>query len=236
MANILVVGAHPDDQELGMGGTVAKLADQGHRVVLLDLTNGEPTPHGTVETRLQEAAAAAGVLSAPTNAVTRVLLDLPNRFVQPVIDARHKVAGVIRRHQIQIIFCPFPEDAHPDHRATARIVEDARFDARLTSLMMPGDEGRPPIYPRWLFYYYATHLRSVPQPAFIVDIGAYLERKMEAIRCYHSQFGANVANRGVVEWVRAQAVYFGSRIGTPAGEPFWTREPIGLGGLADLVM
>jgi bacillithiol biosynthesis deacetylase BshB1 len=233
--NILVVGPHPDDQELGMGGSIARLAEQGHSVLLLDATNGEPTPHGTPETRLREAQEAAAVLSAPGNPVRRVLLDLPNRFVTTMIDARHKVAGAIRAHQAQALFVPYPQDAHPDHRAVTRIVEDARFDAKLTGLSMPGDDGKPPIYPKWLFYYFATHLRIVPQPTFCLDIGGHLERKLASIRAYRSQFEANPANRPILEWVRAQAVYFGSRIGCPAAEPFWSPEPLGLTGLGELV-
>jgi len=237
VANILVVGPHPDDQELGMGGAIARLAAQGHSVLLLDVTNGEPTPHGTVETRLREATEAAALLSPPPpgNPVRRRLLDLPNRFVTHMIDSRHKVAGVIRAHQAQVLFAPYPADAHPDHRAVTRIVEDARFDAKLTGLSMPGDEGRPPIYPKWLFYYFATHLRIVPQPTFCLDVGPHLEQKMASIRAYHSQFGVNPLNRAVVDWVRAQAVYFGSRIGTLAAEPFWSPEPLGLAGLGELV-
>jgi bacillithiol biosynthesis deacetylase BshB1 len=238
MANILVVGPHPDDQELGMGGAVARFASQGHRVLLLDVTNGEPTPHGSVEVRLREATEAAAFLSPkpPGNPVERRLLDLPNRFVTHMVDTRHKVAGAIRAHQAQIIFVPYPQDAHPDHRAVTRIVEDARFDAKLTGLSMPGDEGAPPIYPKWLFYYFATHLRIVPQPTFCVDISAQLEQKMASVRAYHSQFGINPVNRGILDWVRAQGIYFGSRIGTEAAEPFWTPEPLGLGGLGDLAL
>src|SRR5215468_5602587 len=134
MASILVVGPHPDDQELGMGGTIARLAAQGHRVTLLDMTNGEPTPHGTPEIRAREAAAAAAALSPPPpgSPVTRRLLGgdgLPNRSVEHTLKARHLVAGVIRSVQAQIVFVPYEEDAHPDHRAVTRIVEDARFDA-----------------------------------------------------------------------------------------------------------
>ena len=144
------------------------------------------------------------------------------------------VAGTIRAHQASIVFVPHAEDAHPDHRAVTRIVEDARFDAKLTGLDMPtpaGMEAGAPIYPKWLFHYYATHLRIVPAPSFCVDISAQLERKIASIRAYRSQFEANEKNRQVVEWVRAQAVYFGSRIGTAAAEPFFAREPLGLGGL-----
>jgi LmbE family N-acetylglucosaminyl deacetylase len=89
-------------------------------------------------------------------------------------------------------------------------------------------EAGAPIYPKWLFHYYATHLRIVPAPSFCIDISAQLERKIASIRAYRSQFEANEKNRQVIEWVRAQAVYFGSRIGTAAAEPFFAREPLGL--------
>lgn len=239
MANILVVGPHPDDQELGMGGTIAMLAAQGHRVLLLDITNGEPTPHGSVEVRAKEAEVAAKALSAPSNPVTRHLLGLRNRFVEQSVEARHMVAGVIRAHQAQIIFVPHPEDAHPDHRAVTRIVEDARFDSKLTKIDMPtpaGMEMGPPIYPKWLFHYYATHLRVVPKPSFLMDISKYLPQKMASIAAYHSQFEANPKNRAVVEWVRAEALYMGSRIGVAAAEPFFAVEPVGLGCFDSLVM
>jgi N-acetylglucosamine malate deacetylase 1 len=240
MANVLVVGPHPDDQELGMGGTIALLAQQGHRVLLLDLTDGEPTPRGDPVTRAREAAEAAAALSAPGNPVQRVQLGLRNRFVEHTVENRHKVAGVIRAWQAQVVFTPYFEDAHPDHLAATRIVEDARFDAKLTRIDMPRPAGfeavGPPIYPRWLFYYYATHLRITPSPSFLVDATGYLDRKIDAIRAYRSQFDANPANRAVVDWVRAEAVYFGSRMGTGAAEPFFTREPVGLSGLEGLVV
>jgi bacillithiol biosynthesis deacetylase BshB1 len=247
MANILVVGPHPDDQELGMGATIARLADQGHDLLLLDMTNGEPTPFGSVETRALEAEAAAKILSPDSepgskrvrHPVRRLLLGLPNRRVEHTVENRHKVAGVIRAHQAQVVFAPYFEDAHPDHLAVTRIVEDARFDAKLTKVDMPNPPGfaqiGPPVYPKWLFYYYATHLRIVPQPSFLIDATGYLDRKIDAIRAYRSQFETNPANRGIADWVRAQAVYFGSRIGTAAAEPFFAREPIGLGGLEGVV-
>lgn len=219
-----------------MGGTVARLAAQGHSVLLLDITNGEPTPYGTVEGRLAEAEAAAALLSAPGNPVRRRLLDLPNRRVEHALASRHLVAGTMRAHQAQIVFVPHPEDVHPDHRAVTRIAEDARFDAKLTKVSMPGDEGRPPIYPKWMFYYYATHLRRVPDPTFCVDVSEQLDAKLASIRAYRSQFEANERNRQVVEWVRAQAVYFGSRIGTAAAEPFTSKEPLGLGGIGELLL
>ncbi|MEQ9096325.1 MAG: PIG-L family deacetylase [Phycisphaerales bacterium] len=244
MANILVVGPHPDDQELGMGGAIAKLAEQGHDVLLVDVTNGEPTPYGDPKTRAEEAKNAATILS-PDRAkfpdarpVKRVLLGLPNRFVEHTIENRHKMAGVIRAHQASIVFTPFFEDAHPDHRAVTRIVEDARFDAKLTKVDMPVPEGMAagePIYPKWLFYYYATHLRWVANPSFVLDVTGYVERKIESIRAYHTQFVLPEKNRKVVDWVEASATYLGSRIGVEAGEGFFTKEPVGLSGIDGLV-
>jgi bacillithiol biosynthesis deacetylase BshB1 len=222
---ILVVGPHPDDQELGMGGTIALLAERGHDVLLLDMTSGEPTPHGDPVTRAAEAKRAAGILG-----VRRVGIDLPNRFVEHSIDARHRVASVIREHRAEIVFTPYFEDAHPDHVATTRIVEDARFDAKLTKIDLPGE----PIYPRWLFYYYCTHLRWVADPRFLIDVSGYAERKREAILAYRSQFVVPERNRAIVEWIDAANRYFGSRIGTAAAEPFFTKEPIGLRGLEGL--
>lgn len=218
-----------------MGGAIALLASQGHRVTLLDLTDGEPTPFGDPVTRAREAAAAAEILSHPGNPVRRIQLGLPNRSVVHTLEARHKVAGVIRAAQAEVLFVPYFEDAHPDHLAATRIVEDARFDAKLTKLDMPGDQGRPPLYPRWLFYYYATHLRIVPQPSFLLDISGVVERKGRAILAYRSQFEANPKNRSVPDAMRQQAAYFGSRIGVAAAEPFFTREPLGLAGLGGVV-
>lgn len=230
MANIIVVGPHPDDQEAGMGGTVAKLADQGHDILLLDMTNGEPTPLGDPETRAKEAEAARKILAGEKGKVRRVCLDLPNRFVAHTIEARHAVAGEIRKHQAEILFIPYFEDAHPDHVATTRICEDARFDAKLSKIGLSGER----IYPRWVFYYYCTHLRHVANPSFCVDITGYEKRKLDAIRAYETQFVR--ANAQVVDWIEAAGVYLGSRIATKAAEGFFTREPIALESLSGLVM
>ncbi len=224
--NILVVGPHPDDQELGMGGTIARLVEQGHDVLLLDMTDGEPTPHGDRATRAAEAARAAGILGA-----RRRLLDLPNRELVHSIAARHLVAGVIREHRAQIVFTPAMPDAHPDHVATTRIVEDARFDAKLTGTDMPGE----PIYPRWLIYYYCTHLRTIPQPSFLLDISGYQDVKRRAILAYETQFVIPEKNRPIVDWLEAGATYFGSRIRTAAAEPFFVKEPLGLASLDALL-
>ena len=225
--NILVVGPHPDDQELGMGGTIARLAAQGHDVLLLDMTNGEPTPYGDPVTRAAEATEAARILG-----VRRTEIGLPNRAVEFTLEARHRVAGVMREHQANIVFTPYFLDAHPDHIATTQIVEAARFDAKLTKIDLPGD----PVYPAWLFYYYCTHLRWVADPSFLMDITGYADRKRDSILAYDSQFVKPERNRRIVDWIDAANGYFGSRIGVEAAEPFFTREPLGLTGLEQLTL
>ncbi len=230
MASIVVVGPHPDDQEAGMGATVAKLASQGHRILLVDATDGEPTPLGDPVTRAREAARAAEILSAPGNPVTRRPLGLRNRFVENTIEARHALAGVYREWRADVLFVPFFEDAHPDHRAVTRIAADARFDAKLTRIDLPGE----PVYPKWLFYYYATHLRWVANPTFCIDVTGFAQRRLDAVRAYESQFVR--ANAHVVDWIDASMRYFGSRIGVEAAEPFYTKEPLGLTGLESLAM
>ncbi len=227
MANILVAGPHPDDQELGMGGTIARLARQDHDVLLLDMTNGEPTPHGSPEQREKEWTRAAEILG-----IRRRLLGLKNREVEHSLAARHLAAAAIREHQAQIVFLPFPEDAHPDHIATTRIIEDARFDAKLTKIDLPGE----PIYPKWMIYYYCTHLRHVANPTFCLDISDSIETKIESIVAYETQFVIPERNRQVVEWIRHMNAYMGSRIGCAYAEPFWMREPPGLSGIDDFVM
>jgi bacillithiol biosynthesis deacetylase BshB1 len=224
MASILVIGPHPDDQELGMGGTIIKLARQGHKVHLIDMTNGEPTPRGSVETRAAEAAAAARVMG-----VERTLLGLKNREVVHDVASRHKLAALIRVHRPDWLFLPYPTDAHPDHVAVTRIGEDARFDAKLTKSAIPGE----PWYPKRIIYYFCTHLRMNFPATFCVDVSDTMEQKMKALNCYESQ-GLG-AEGGLGEMVRTVAAYFGTRIGTRYAEPFFTHETLGFTGLDQLL-
>lgn len=207
-----------------MGGTIARLSRQGHAVHLIDMTNGEPTPRGSVETRLGEAAAAAGILG-----VQRTLLGLKNREVVHNIESRHKLAALIRVHRPNVLFVPYPIDAHPDHVAVTRIAEDARFDAKLTRSSIPGE----PWHPKRVIYYFCTHLRMSFQPTFCIDTTDTHEIKMRACQCYQSQ-GLS-ADGDVMKMVAGINAYFGGRIGTAFAEPFFSHEVIGLTGLDQLV-
>jgi len=226
---IAVIGPHPDDQELAMGGTIALLAQQGHSVALVDATDGEPTPFGSVELRARESAAAAAALG-----VSRVQVGLKNREVLHSIEARHRMAAVYRQLRPDLLFVPYPHDAHPDHLAVTRIAEDARFDAKLTRSAIPGE----PCYPRRILYYFCSHLRFNFPAQFCVDITATMERKRAAIECYQSQFyaGRRGAESGaVVRYVENIAAYFGGTINRPFAEPFASLEMIGLGGISDFL-
>ena len=226
-AVILAIGAHPDDVEIGMGGTIAALAHQGHRVILLDLTNGEPTPLGSPERRKAESEAAARILGV----ARRITLSLPNRYLTDTVENRIAIAEVIREVRPEILFIPYWVDAHPDHVAAERLAEAARFYAKLTRTEMRGD----PHYPGRIFHFFCTHYRLHVEPAFVLDITDQIERKMEAIACYTSQFSEERGNAGVLDGIRAVAQYWGTRIRRPFGEPFTSKEPIGLRGLGDLL-
>jgi len=229
MLDVLVIAPHPDDAELGMAGAILKLKEQGWSVGVLDLTDGEPTPHGSPEIRAKETKAATEILGLDW----RENLGLPNRSLEPTLAARHQLAGVIRTTKPRWLFAPYWEDAHPDHTAATRLVEAARFWAKLTKSDLPGE----PHYPERIFYYYCVHLRIVPRPAFIFDISGQWEQKRAAIECYCSQFidGRDREPPTLVDRLRDEAATWGRLIGTRYGEPFTCREPLGLKGLGELI-
>jgi len=224
--DVLVVAPHPDDAELGMGGTICRMLEDGLRVGVLDLTNGEPTPRGTPEIRARETAAASSMLRLPW----REQLGLPNRRLRATLSARASLAGVIRIEQPRWLFAPYWVDAHPDHVAATRLTEAARFWAKLTKSDLAGE----PCHPERIFYYSCVHLRVVRTPAFVVDISSTWERKWASLRCYESQLPLDGPRPTVLDRVDAAGAWWGSTINTLRGEPFFSREPIGLRGFGGL--
>ena len=229
MLDILVIAPHPDDAELGMGGAILKLKAEGLRVGVLDLTSGEPTPHGSPEIRQRETAAATKILELDW----RENLGLPNRSLEPTLEARAQLAGVIRQQRPRWLFAPYWQDAHPDHVAATQLVEAARFWSKLTKTDLPGE----PHHPERIYNYYCVHLKLAPQPAFVLDITSEWERKLAAIRCYESQFitGRPTQPPTFLEGLLDEAAYWGKTIDAKYGEPFACREPLGLSSLAGLV-
>jgi len=230
MLDALVVAPHPDDAELGMGGTIVRLIGQGWKLGILDLTSGEPTPLGSLERRAAETLAANSALGNPW----RMNLGLPNRSLEPTLVNRRELAGVFRQVRPRLIFAPYWEDAHPDHTAATKLVEDARFWSKLSRSDIPG----MPFHPSRILYYFSVHLRIVERPSLLIDISDQLEAKDQALRCYRSQLVDNqsAGRPGVIDSVGDRTRFWGHMVGVKHAEPFASREPVGLTSLDHLLL
>ncbi|HMV43248.1 MAG TPA: PIG-L family deacetylase [Leptospiraceae bacterium] len=218
MSNILCIGAHPDDVELSMGGSIFRLKEAGHSVVLLDVTDGEPTPHGSIEIRAEESTKAAELLE-----VKRITLDIKNRFIEETIENRIKLAEVFREVKPDYIFTHYEYDVHPDHIAVNRLTDSARFYSKLTKCSIKGE----PFFPKKVIYYFPNHIKLNLEPSFCVDVSPFIEKKKQILECYESQFikkGQGLMIREAIESNR----YFGMRIQTEYAEPFYMRDSIGI--------
>lgn len=227
--DMLVVAPHPDDAELGMGGTIARMIESGWRVGVLDLTSGEPTPHGSETLRQQETAAATEALGI----TWRGNAGLPNRELQATLQARELIASYFRMLRPRWIFAPYWQDAHPDHVAATELVEAARFWAKLSKTDMPGER----FHPERVYYYFCIHLRLAVQPDLIVDISEQWDKKLASITAYQSQFiaGRPTESPTMIDRLREEAANWGRLIDRHYGEPFATKEPLALTSLRDLI-
>lgn len=220
--DVLAVGAHPDDVELGCGGLVAALARAGRRVGILDLTRGEAGTRGTPETRAAEAAEAARVLGA----LFRDGLDLGDGNLRTDRGAELEVVAVMRRRRPRLVLAPLPNDRHPDHVRAGRLVTDAAFYAGLRAL----ETGARPHRPQQVVYYPSTY---VAEPTFLLDISAVLEVKLAAVRAFRSQFydpGSTepetfISSPAFLEGVTARAKAFGRLANVAAAEGFVSLRP-----------
>lgn len=233
--DVIAVGAHPDDIEIACGGTLAKLADQGYRVGIIDLTNGEPTPRcDDPAIRLAEADAAARTLGI----AVRKVLTLPNRRLFDSFEARVALATEFRRYRPKIVmgFGNKTPMASPDHYQAMLITDAAVFYARLTKW----DEHFAGLPVHTIEKHIHFHLGFEPMgtPEFgssvTVDISDTLERKIESVLCYQTQFPPE--KRRVLDRVRGLAITAGSAAGFAAGEVFATSRPLGCQDLVRTVM
>lgn len=227
--DVLVVAPHQDDAEISVGGIILTARRQGLRVGVLDLTTGEPTPHGSEEIRRAETAKATGLLDLSW----RACLELPNRSLRETMEARRELAGVFRLCRPQILLAPFPEDVHPDHVAASQLIDSARFWAKLSRSDLPGE----PWWTPRLYHYWSIHLRIHPSPAVVIDISEVIDQKMAAVRAYASQMltGRSTEFPTVLDDIRDRARYWGWTIGTAYGEPLGCREEIGLDSISPLL-
>ena len=227
--DLLVVAPHPDDAEISTGGIIAVSRRQNLRVGVVDLTSGEPTPHGTEQRRKQETEAASRILDLSW----RHNLGLPNRSLQATLEARRQLAEVFRRTRPAVILAPWWQDAHPDHVAASTLVDDARFWSRLSRSDLDGD----PFWPPLLLHYFSIHLKVHPAASVVIDISDVIDQKMDSVTAWKSQLidGRPQEFPTIIDDIRDRARYWGWTIGRAYGEPLFNREQIGLGSLSHIL-
>ena len=226
--DLLVFGPHPDDIEIGLGGTVALHTAAGHSVGLCDLTEAELSSNGTRERRREEAAEAAGVLGA----LWRENLRWPDGGIAETPETVRSAVDMIRRHRPRAMAIPHWDDRHPDHVAASHVLSVAAFRSGLRRYATDADPWRPD----WVCYYFIND--SAP-PSFVVDVSAHYQRKRDALDCYRSQFApaedgavatrlTHVTFRQLIESRDAQ---FGALAGVAFAEGVVVREPVQRSGL-----
>jgi bacillithiol biosynthesis deacetylase BshB1 len=220
--DLLAFGPHPDDVEIGLGGTLAKHAALGHSVGLCDLTRGEMSSNGTPEQRVQEAEAARKVLGA----AWRENLALPDRAIGTSPDHVLRVVEIIRRVRPGTIAIPYWNDRHPDHESSAAMLRDAVFNAKLKRYKAAGD----PWQPETVCYYFINDSGPV---SFVVDVSDYYDTKRRALACYTSQFtratesaDTRLNSPSFTQLIESRDAQFGALAGVRFAEGIVTREPV----------
>ena len=224
--DIVFTAPHPDDIEIGMGGTVAKLVDQGYRVGMIHMTTGEPTPRGTPETREKEWQAAAEVLGVQVCE----MLGLPNRVLMDGPEARYALATALRRHRPKVLvgMAGRTPGASPDHYQAQLITEAARFYSQLTKWNDRFD-GTEPFRVDHLVYRPVRIAAEIMHwhTEFIIDVTDTIDRQIDAIRCYRSQFDGKRLE-GLEHHIRSCAGAEGGAVGVRFGERYALPRPLGV--------
>jgi bacillithiol biosynthesis deacetylase BshB1 len=232
--DVLAIAAHRDDVELTCGGTLVRCVEQGYRTGVIDLTEGEMGTRGSVELRTAEAASAAEILGL----TVRLNAGIPDAGVFNNQENREQLATMIRELRPTVVILPFYRGRHPDHRLAAELGRDACFLAGLSRFAPTGGAAHKP---RKVLY--SLSYREDPlKPTFVVRLEeTHFQRKMEAVRCYASQFdGADAAGeifptgQPLYELVETQARHYGSLIRSPYGEPFFTEETVRVDDIVEL--
>ncbi len=233
---VLAIGAHPDDVELGCGGTLALLVAQGYRVGILHLTRGERGTRGTLAEREAEARAAGAALGVDLVE----FLDCGDGAFRHGEAEEDALIAVLRRLRPELILGPTPNDRHPDHGRAHQLVADAAFYAGLAR--RAATDGRAPHRPAAVFSYLQHDLFT---PSLVVDVSQTFERKLAALRTYSSQLYqpdqpraeplTKVASPEFWHAVEGRARHFGLLIGVAFGEPFFSRTPLAVHDLMTLL-
>jgi N-acetylglucosamine malate deacetylase 1 len=221
--HILAFGAHADDVEIGMGGTIAKFSSAGKKIGICDLTEAQLSSNGTIEIRKVEAANAAQILGVEE----RTSLGLQDRGLYLFDEYIRRIAGVIRNYRPRIVFAPYYEDRHPDHGNCAHLVEEAVFSAGIKKYKT--EKGELPHRVEKVYFYM---INGFHQPDFIIDISSYMDKKIESLNAYKSQFKKTDKSvdtplvNGYIETVVSREKLFGSQAGVQFAEGFKTKSPI----------
>lgn len=229
--DILVLAAHPDDAELGCGGTILKHIAAGHKVGVVDLTRGELGTRGTIETRAKEAADSAKILGLEV----RENLGLPDGFFRNEREHQLEVVKAIRKFQPEIVLGNAVYDRHPDHGRASEVIFEACFLSGLAKVTTE----HAPWKPKALYHYIQSQFIT---PDFVVDVSQHWDKKMEAIRAFRTQFydpnnkepDTYISSPAFLQLVESRANELGHSIGAKYGEGFTVRRFIGVNSLFDL--
>jgi bacillithiol biosynthesis deacetylase BshB1 len=221
--DLLAFGPHPDDLEIGIGGTIARHTALGLRVGLCDLTVGEMSSNGTPAERLAEAEAARAVLGAEW----RENLKWPDRHIGKDPGHLEEAVALIRRHRPRTVAVPHWSDRHPDHRASSEVLTEAIFNAGLRRYQAPGEAWKA----EWICYYFVN---DGVAPSFLIDVSEYYDRKQQALDCHVTQFEGARPNRVATrlntplfrQLIQSRDAQFGALAGVRWAEGFVVREPI----------
>lgn len=238
--DILAIGVHPDDVELGCSGTLLLEIQQGKKVGIVDLTQGELGTRGTVETRYAEAAAAATILGVQV----RENLKMRDGFFQHDEAHVRQLIRVIRQYRPQIVLANAPEDRHPDHGRAAKLIADACFLAGLMRIETTDEQGLA--QERWRPAYVLHYIQDrLLEPDLVIDISPVFEQRMQSILAYSTQFynpvdqqvgpETYISSPAFYESVVARARMMGKRIGVAYGEGFLTEKVPGLTHISQLI-
>lgn len=228
--DILAFGVHPDDVELGCSGTLLAAIAEGKKVGVVDLTRGELGTRGTVETRREEAARAAEIMGIQV----RENLGMADGFFQNDETNLRKVIGMIRKYQPSVILANAFEDRHPDHGRSAKLVADAAFLSGLRKIETFSDGQLQEVWkPAYVFHYIQDRFIA---PSFVVDITPFMDKKMEAVLAYSTQFfnpdlnepQTYISSSQFLETVKARALMMGKRIGVGYAEGYYTEKTPGI--------
>jgi len=241
MLHLLAFGAHPDDVELAVGGTICSLTRAGYKVGVVDLTRGELGTRGTSELREEEAHNAAEIMGLEV----RENLEIPDGQIGNIQQNQLRVIRSVRRHRPHIALIGAPECRHPDHGAGTRLCAESFFYAGLAKVETFEEDGSP--QEPWRPHHVLHYMQSIPfEPTFVVDVSLVWEQRMKAMQAFRSQFynpdyevdepETFVSNKGFFEWVEARARTYGYRIGATYGEPLLYRHgPVGVKNLMDVL-